>query len=866
MIGRLLLFVLAAACWAGDAALALEVSLSASRTEVAVGEQFTVAVEVKRGGVGNLPSPVLPDVPNLRRIGQYESRNFSYVNGRMVASLVVQHLFVADEPGSYTIGPATVGSGDERAQSATLEIRASAAGSSAPAPPGASRPSPGGAGAPPAPPATSASPGGRDLLVAADVDVETPYVNQQVTYTFTFLRRSGIQIFEGSQYVPPSATGLWAEELDSTEPTEVVLEGGRFVAERVRTAFFPTGPGEFTIGEAHLRTTVAERGARRRDPFDLFGGDPFGFFRPGREIRLATEPVTLRVRPLPEEGKPDDFCGAVGRFTLASSADKTDLRTGDPVTFKLTLAGEGNVKVVDAPNLSHLDGFKVYESQSSETSRPKNGRILGEKTWEYVLVPTIGGIGEIPSIHVSVFSPEKGAYETIATAPIPVSVQGATLDEALAAGEGADLAKERVRLRERDIRYVKPAPRALRRDGGPVAARPAFLAAHAASVLLFAGALLARRRRDRLASDVRWARGQKARGAAEKLLRSADAALGSGDVEGFYGGVSKALRGYVSDKLHLAAASLDETVVRDELVRRGASPEQVGFLFSMLQACDTARYAPGGMDRARAKDLGVQARRWIADAGRLGIWLLAAALAFDGTPPAAAAPSAALSTFERGNTLYEEGDFEGALQSFREVLASGFEDAAVHYNCGNAAFKSGRLGEAIFHYRRAHALAPRDEDVAANLEYARFLAVDATEEGARTDRRAESWLGKATPEEILRWAPALAGLAAVLGSASLFARRASRALRRAASAALALWVLAWAGAGFLAAWTARDPEAVVLARQSEVRSGPGPGFSTAFVLHEGAEVAVEGERGEWIEISLPGDLRGWIAAAHVARL
>jgi uncharacterized protein YraI len=58
----------------------------------------------------------------------------------------------------------------------------------------------------------------------------------------------------------------------------------------------------------------------------------------------------------------------------------------------------------------------------------------------------------------------------------------------------------------------------------------------------------------------------------------------------------------------------------------------------------------------------------------------------------------------------------------------------------------------------------------------------------------------------------------------------------------------------------------VLPREAQVLSGPGDSFDTAFVLHEGAEVVVEGQRGSWTEISLPGDLRGWISTEWIAIL
>jgi Flp pilus assembly protein TadD len=851
MIGRvlaLLVLVLAAL-----PAYAIEVKLTSSRAEVAPGEQFTVAVEVEASGVGSVPRPELPQVPGLHEVSKYESRNFSYVNGRMTGSLIIQHLMVADEPGTYTIGPATAEKDGVKAASGTITLQVRSGSSSAPqqlrAPTALNDE------------AVPSSTENRELFVIGEVDQSEPYVNEQITYTFTFLRR--VQVFEGTRYTPPSTTGFWSEEIDTTDPTEVTIEGQRYIAERVRTALFPTGPGEFTIGEAKLTTTVAEARQRRRDPFDIFGGDPFGFFRAGREVQLRSDPIRVRVKPLPEEGKPADFSGAVGRFTLRATTDRADLQAGEPVTLKVSLNGEGNVRGVATPDLSTLDGFKVYESQSSESSRARDSRIFGEKVWEFVLVPTTGGIAEIPAIHMSIFDPKKDTYETLATPPIPVQVKATALDDAMSRGEGLDLAKERVRLRERDIRFVKPLPRSLRRAEGPIATRPAFVLMHAIPALLFAGSVLVSRRRERLAKDVRWARSQKARSAAEKRLRNAEKSMAGGDLSACYGEVSRALRGFVADKLDLSAASLEEVETKKELERRGATPTQLQSYSSILETCDSARFSPMGSDPTKASEVTARARKWIAEVSRLaGALLLALVFAAESQ----AAPSSLEASFERGVKLYEEGDFEGARQVFQEIIALGIDDPVVHYNLGNAAFKSGHLGEAIYHYRRAHALAPRDEDVAANLEYARFLALDATEEGAATDRKSEGWTARILPEEIFRWAPLVFSLAALAAIASQLGRRIASSARRVALFLGVLWAITLAAGAGLAMWNAGEPEAVVLAREAEVRNGPGATFATAFVLHEGAEVVIEGERGEWIEISLPGDLRGWIEARQVAKL
>lgn len=597
--------LLAAAVVVGAAAApaaALEVSLSAQRSTVRVGEQFTVAVEVRGDGMGGLPKPELPAVANVRVIGRpYTSQGFEYINGVARSTVTLQYVLVADAEGEYTLGPVSASKGDESAVSGTVTVAVEPAGSTATAPRRL--------GDEPA----AATDNGKDLMVLARVDDDRPYVNEQIQYTFTFLERADLLQLN---YERPSWEGLWAEDLDSTEPTEVMYEGRRYRAQRVRTALFPMAPGDLEIGPATLRVTVAER--RRRDPFDAFGGgrDPFNLFQRGREVVLTTDPVAIHVRPLPEEGKPEGFSGAVGSFTLTAATDRQELKAGEAVTLRVTLAGEGQVKGVPAPDLSVLEDFRIYQSQSDEKSEVRDGRIVGRKTWEYVLVPVTGGDVEIPSVRLSAFDPGGERYVELSTPAIPVRVEATDLDEALARGDDPSVAKERVRLQQRDIRYLKPAPERLRRAGASPFASPAFLLAHAVPVLAVAGSTLFRRHRDRLRSDVRYARRRGAAKAAARRLRSARRALDSGDLGALFGELSAGLRGYVADRLHLAAANLDDEEVRRGLAEAGFPGDAADTLFRILSSCDSARYSPLGSDPSAAAQLLADGEEWIAKAER----------------------------------------------------------------------------------------------------------------------------------------------------------------------------------------------------------------------------------------------------------
>jgi tetratricopeptide (TPR) repeat protein len=79
--------------------------------------------------------------------------------------------------------------------------------------------------------------------------------------------------------------------------------------------------------------------------------------------------------------------------------------------------------------------------------------------------------------------------------------------------------------------------------------------------------------------------------------------------------------------------------------------------------------------------------------------------------------------YNKGNALYAQRDYAGAAAAYAQALAAG-PNASAHYNLGNAQFKSGKIGQAILHYRRARFLAPRDADVRANLAFARSYRVD----------------------------------------------------------------------------------------------------------------------------------------------
>lgn len=211
------------------------------------------------------------------------------------------------------------------------------------------------------------------------------------------------------------------------------------------------------------------------------------------------------------------------------------------------------------------------------------------------------------------------------------------------------------------------------------------------------------------------------------------------------------------------------------------------------------------------------------------------------------------------NRLYEEGRFAEAAALYQTLVIAGAEEGRLYYNLGDAHYKAGDLGRAILNFRRAQRLLPRDGDVAVNLKLARAQTLDRIEdesEGAIVDlmRRIIRWttLNEAAKAALTLWA-----LLCALGIGAILWRGRRRVLLYLAGGVATLLLLGVLSIGIRLLDEHGQPPAVVVADKVPIRSGPGDDYLIEFTLHSGAEVRIVDRRGDWLRITLPGDLQGW---------
>lgn len=228
---------------------------------------------------------------------------------------------------------------------------------------------------------------------------------------------------------------------------------------------------------------------------------------------------------------------------------------------------------------------------------------------------------------------------------------------------------------------------------------------------------------------------------------------------------------------------------------------------------------------------------------------------------------AAVALYNEGNARYRAGDYAGAIDRYESALTTGLRNARLYYNLGNAHYKQGNLGRARLNYERALRLAPADADVIANIEVLEAMSVDRFESdppNAVTRFLAGVYSGL-TPGRLAVALTVGIFLACAAGGCLIF--RTTQRLRWSAILGVGL-VVCISSAALLAARAAdlRAEAAVILAAETDGRSGPGDDFLKVFVLHEGTRVAVERREGDWVLVRLPNGIGGWLRADALARI
>ena len=429
------------------------------------------------------------------------------------------------------------------------------------------------------------------IFVELETDKKEAYIYEQIVESFKLFFQKGLPI-DDLDYVAASTKSFLAEKLGEERRYEEVRDGILYNVIELRTALFPLVSGNIEIPPAKFNCNIIIRQQGYRNSiFDEFSG------RGGQKypVERSTDSVKLKIKPLPESDKPDNFAGTVGRFTMDVLAKPTEVKVGDPITLSINIRGKGNIQTIGEPVLAPGDekDFKIYPAETDTTITDRGDGIKGEKLFSKVVEPQHENIDMIPAISFSYFDPELEKYMTITHNPIPIVVEHSEVEIPIRFSlEDAEKVKGQVKILTKDILPIMSDLYSFKNQGFAIYNRPLFLAfIFLTPILVVIACVYVQRHRELLQTDVGYARKRRALSRAKKQLSNARQLVQLDNPSEFYSTLAKTVMEHIADKLNLAPASITSDNISGILENRGVSHDVIKELKECLESCDYGRFS-----------------------------------------------------------------------------------------------------------------------------------------------------------------------------------------------------------------------------------------------------------------------------------
>ncbi len=526
---------------------------SVDRTSIAAGEQFQLTLTAANIQ-GNISAPSLGGLTVLR--GPSQSTRIVEMNGRMVSRTTYVWVLTAVSAGKYTIGSCTAKIGNAVIETDPITIDVSAP---------LTRPS--------SPQLAEGQRRNTDIFITLEMSRSKGYVGEQVVLSYMlYSRTSSVE----PQWEMPKLEGFWAEDVTLSNSGWLdryeTVNGLRYhVAIIKRQLLFPQRSGKLRIPPYSAKCTLDRT-----------------FFNRGRVVDITSNAVEYTAIELPP-GAPADFNGAVGDLQMTVKADRTNVKANEAIELTVRFNGRSNLKLLDGPSIDFPTDLEVYDPKVSDKINVSETGMSGQREFQYLVIPRYEGVYELEPITFSYFDTRSGTYRTLRSDPLTFDV---------AVGEGGPTpaaqrpGKSEVELVGTDIRYLRTGSGNLRPKGALLYGSLRWWAGMGAPALAFVLLLVWRRHRQREQADIVGMRRKRADKIAREHLKQAAQALKQNEREPFYAALSKAMHGYLANKLGLGVAEITEQRLRESLTNAPSGDTLAKEIMALIGTCDMARFAP----------------------------------------------------------------------------------------------------------------------------------------------------------------------------------------------------------------------------------------------------------------------------------
>jgi hypothetical protein len=541
---------------------------SLDRDSIALGESATLTLKFE----GDLPQsePSLPEIPGLNIGSALRNSIDLNINGVPSSILTLTYSLAPQHTGDFTIPALTADVNGQRLATAPLKLNVTQ---------------------PQVPMAADIKSGSQIAFMKLTLPKTNIYTGEVMAADLRIYYRQDARLAQPPRLTDLPVAGFTVGKIASSDQSQVQIGNAIYNVIPAKIALTAIKSGPLSIGPIAVGLLLDVPSENQpRDPFFAQFGVHSPFFSgEQKQVALATERVNVESLPLPVENVPADFNGAVGNYSMTTTAGPTNLATGDPITVRVQISGRGALDAITLPNQAAWNDFKIFPPTSKVETTDQLG-LEGDKTFEEIVTPQNTDIRALPPFSFSLFNPDDGKYHTLTQSAVPLAVHsgGATVMPAIAVNKNSAGENQT----PQDILPIKENFGTLETKSVPLIVQPKFLAMQSLPVLAFLAAFIWRKRTDSLANNPRLRRQR----AVAQLVRDGISDLKNFAVENkpeeFFATLFRLLQEQLGERLDCPASAITENVIDEHPVLRGAPKTTPDDLRELFQLCNQARYAP----------------------------------------------------------------------------------------------------------------------------------------------------------------------------------------------------------------------------------------------------------------------------------
>lgn len=273
-----------------------------------------------------------------------------------------------------------------------------------------------------------------DIFLRTIVSNESVYFGDKVVITYELYSRYQVEGFDFTEDVVFDGFVVETSEKGDFKPTYLTIDGNQYVMYRAEQLVLnATKPGDYLVPSFQFQANIGNG----------------SYFGSSKAMYLASDEVALKVKPLPEENRQEDFSGLVGDLTLEASYSKTVVESGDPITLDVTVSGKGNLDGFSSLSDNEaFNEFSVYETEKELEKTITEQGYEASKSYELILVPKSTGDLKIKAIEMPYFNTQTQTYEVMTIPETAIVVNGNKAESTTTNTTGSENTKEAILIHQ----------------------------------------------------------------------------------------------------------------------------------------------------------------------------------------------------------------------------------------------------------------------------------------------------------------------------------------------------------------------------------------------------------------------------------